>query len=343
VIAPDYVTTALMVEAVQSREGFQPGGWLIAAPILIAVLLFLLWFVPRLQTRGLDNPKDRLTLENEFRKTLAQIVGGAAFLIGIYFSWQQLAIAERGQITEAFGRAIGQLGKAEQTATHLGGIYALARIARDTPSEAWTVMDVLAGLVRDRAPTGKPCDDEEVESDVQAALNAIGHIGYANPGQIDVLRKHVGDLNFNRRTMCGLRLVQVNLSRVHLASAYLRHATFDDARFDGAEMSEIYLEDSTLAGSFAGATITLGHLRAARLGGAHLEGAILRGTDLRDAVLIGAVLTGADLTDAKLNGAHLEGVDLSTVKPGTLTQQQVDVAIMSRDTRLPAQLRRPAR
>src|SRR5215204_7190423 len=65
---------------------------------------------------------------------------------------EDLRQAEQGQITERFTRAIDQLGS-EKLEIRLGGIYALERIARDSPEKDYsTVMEVLTAYVRQNSP-----------------------------------------------------------------------------------------------------------------------------------------------------------------------------------------------
>lgn len=78
--------------------------------------------------------------------------------------------------------------------------------------------------------------------------------------------------------------------------------------------------------------------------GADLRAVDLRGADLRGALLVGANLTGAvldrtDLLGADLRGAVLRGADLRTAL--FLTQPQLDAAIGTARTGVPARLRRP--
>jgi hypothetical protein len=76
------------------------------------VVLILLWGLPKWQAARLGlPPKERFELENEARKTLAQIIGGAAILTGLYFTWGTLEVNREGQITERFTHAIDQLYK----------------------------------------------------------------------------------------------------------------------------------------------------------------------------------------------------------------------------------------
>ena len=64
---------------------------------------------------------------------------------------EQVAISEQGQITERFTRAVDQLGS-ERPDVRLGGIYALERIANDSPPDQSTIGEVLTAYIRQRSP-----------------------------------------------------------------------------------------------------------------------------------------------------------------------------------------------
>jgi hypothetical protein len=182
--------------------------------ILLVVLLFsllrwLLWKLPKQQVEGIDCEKDRLTAESGFRQpliqivqTLVQVVGGTALLGGLYFTAETLRTSQdtlrvnqktlettqQGQITERFTRAIEQLGDKERLMVRLGGIYALERIARDSASDHWVVMEVLMAFVREQAPaktippnntseerdTQESPPEQKLPLDIQAILTVIG-------------------------------------------------------------------------------------------------------------------------------------------------------------------------
>jgi hypothetical protein len=124
--------------------------FVIALVISLLLLCFwlLLWKLPQRQVRYVFNVKDRVDLELKARQTMAQILGGAALLVGLYFTSQTLHVSQEGQITDRFTKAIDQLGKDSLT-VRLGGIYALERIARNSESDHWTVMEVLTAFVRE--------------------------------------------------------------------------------------------------------------------------------------------------------------------------------------------------
>jgi len=150
-------------------------GWTLAALAVVAVLLGVVLARPRLlypplsdrelDRQGVTGGKDRIELkreqgqlQNDARATLLQALAGGALLLGAYFTWrqvqtgrQQVHLAEQGQITERFTRAIDQLGS-DHLDVRLGGIYALERIARDSPGDRPTIGEVLTAYLRGHAP-----------------------------------------------------------------------------------------------------------------------------------------------------------------------------------------------
>jgi hypothetical protein len=79
--------------------------------LLIPLFWLLLWKLPQWQVAAVSEMKDRIDLESKSRQTLAQILGGAALLVGLYFTSQTLRTTQEGQITDRFTKAIDQLGK----------------------------------------------------------------------------------------------------------------------------------------------------------------------------------------------------------------------------------------
>jgi Pentapeptide repeats (8 copies) len=201
-----------------------------------------------------------------------------------------LASPARGQITDRYTKAVDQLGHAELD-VRLGGIYALERIARDSPADRATIGEVLAAFVRGHAPwpprlpgqdPATAASDEVSElqvraPDVQASLAVLGRSGFARlRGQGDRLDLHGADLR-----------------RARLVGAHLEGANLSFAHFGRANLAEAHLEGAFFANA---------HLEEAALLDAHLEGAILFEAHLKNTMLHGAHLESADL-----GGAHLEG------------------------------------
>jgi hypothetical protein len=139
---------------------------------------------------------------------------------------QQVHLAEQGQITERFTRAIDQLGS-EHLDVRLGGIYALERIARDSPGDRATIGEVLTAYIRGHAPRpsrldGQPPAEAAIEEvaflrlrapDVQAALTVLGRGRFADPDP---------------------EAPRLDLADTDLRRAYLSRADLRGARLDGA-------------------------------------------------------------------------------------------------------------
>src|SRR6266511_179612 len=234
-----------------------------------------------------------LKAQNAVRTTLLQGLGGVVLLVGAYFTYrqvrisleqlelarqqaqrsdervrEQLQIAQQGQITERFTRAIDQLGHT-QLDVRLGGIYALERIARDSSADRATIGEVLTAFVRSHAPwpprlpgqyVGAAPIDEVPElqvraADVQACLTVLGRGGFARAAQDqrDRLDLHAVDLRH-------ANLVRAHLERASLWDAHLEGAYLGDAHLEEANLLDAHLEGASLEG--------------AELRGAHLEGAL---------------------------------------------------------------------
>ena len=118
---------------------------------VVALILWLpAWQAEHVRGR-LDKPVDEYrlaTLEDEHRRTLAQILTGGGLLVGLYLGWRRVRAAEEGQITERFTKAIEQLGQEGEgkMAIWLGGIYALERIAKDSEKDHGPIMEILTAV-----------------------------------------------------------------------------------------------------------------------------------------------------------------------------------------------------
>jgi len=122
---------------------------------------------------------------------MAQIAGGVPLFFGLYFTWLRVEISQRiletqqdQQVTERFTRAIDQLGAMDDQGKkrleiRLGGIYALERIARDSPEmDYMTVMEALTAYIRenapwDKAPWPQPTENPPLPADIQEILRVL--------------------------------------------------------------------------------------------------------------------------------------------------------------------------
>lgn len=308
---------------------------------------------------GVVEPEAGPELRNSVRTTLLQASGGLVLVLGATATWRQLHINREGQITDRYTRGVEQLG-ADTVDVQLGGIYALERIAHDSPHDRPTIAEVLTAFVRHRA---KPLPDREHDRDgpaqplqtrlpaVQAAMSVLGRMPRRADGRLDLAnvdlrgadltRADLTDANLERATLIDANLLLANLAGAYLPSANLtranllianltnarlREANLTDANLTSVNLADAELTDADLTGvNLWSATLTGAHLSAANLTrghlvGANLTGAELWGADLTDAALTGANLTDANLREANLTGARLEGARLSHARADWNTQ-----------------------
>jgi Pentapeptide repeats (8 copies) len=294
--------------------------WVAVVALGAALVLWLILFAPRLlvpaaseadlrdvpDTAKWQARDSRLKLQNDVRTTLLQGLGGLAVLVGAFYTYRQvqtgrrqLHVAQQGQVTERFSRAIDQLGD-ENLDVRLGGIYALERIARDSPDDQATIGEILTAYIRSHAPwpptlpgqyvATAPIDDvPELRvraPDIQASLTVLGRGGFA-----------VGRV---------LEEDQVDLHEVDLRHAHLRNANLEGANLSGANLAGATL----LAVDLTMAFLLDANLAKAEIIGSILTNAELGYANLEKAVLDGSIILSANLDRTNLWGARLERADL---------------------------------
>lgn len=360
---------ASQAESVLGRRTARFLGIVGAFAVTVVVLLtFLDWYIDP----GTPGERKDLIL------TLAQILGGTALLSGLYFTWRTLQVNREGQITDRFTHAIDQLGDTSdgkpRVEIRLGGIYALERIARDSPTRDYTtVMEVLTAYVRENAPwpprihdppEGDPVPNPATEQDSERKLaeeNAPAYFPTDIQAILDVLRRRdeerVPEQLRAPLDLQGVDLRGANLDYAHLEKALLRRAHLEGADLVEAHMQEALLRDAHLEEAFLhganlegahlvrvnlkGASLSVTNLKETNFGDANLEGAHLNGADLEGASLWGANLEGAFLRGANLEGANLKGANLDKAY---LLPKQIEWTIGDENTKLPEDLvdHRPA-
>lgn len=180
----------------------------------------------------------------------------------------QIIVSEQGQITERFGKALEQLGS-DVIITRLGGIYALERLAIDSPRDHLTIVDVLSSYVRERAPIGDSCGkSSRPPTDIQAAVTVLAR---------RIVDPTVAQQPIDLRAAC--------LANVDFSGGW----TFGDVRVPGRSIDpSMENRDRDRDGVFE--TQVFGDFRNANLAD----------SDLTNAVLHNAMLEGVNLTQAKL-------------------------------------------
>ncbi|MDD3246908.1 MAG: pentapeptide repeat-containing protein [Methanosarcina sp.] len=307
--------------------------------VLIALFLSYLVFtypVNQVSQYGITNATEKANLINQYRTTsiqfiatLAQILGGIAVGIGIYFAWKNLKIAQEGQITERFTRAIDQLGN-DKLEIRLGGIYALERIANESEKDYWPIMEILTAYIRENSSLESDNikhedikNQNKISLDIQAILTVIRRrkhfFEFGEPDRLDLHRTNLQEANLRGATLKGADLRGANLQ-----GADLRDTDFSNT--DLIMGKEADLQGANLRGAnlrmadFQGANLINADLRKAFLLGTYLLGADLQGAKLQEADLMAAYFRGADLMAANFQGADLRGANFQGARNLLLDQ-----------------------
>ena len=238
------------------------------------------WRLPKRQVDRLRltirDAKARADLEDNFRKTISQLLGGAAVLIAAglaYLQFQQQQQASRELlISNQVAKGFEQLGS-DKLVVRLGGIYALEGVMSTSVEYYRPILEALSAFIRDGTRTEQ--GDGPPATDIQAALTVIG--------RRDLLIETIGP----------------DLTNAHIPKAVL----------EGAKLTGAHLDNANLAG----ANLVGANLTGATLNGANLNGAVLIDANLTGGSVNGATLTGAFLQggNTNLTGAHLNGTDMT--------------------------------
>ena len=276
--------------------------------LALAIIFASLWFVPKwqVQSKTTLNEKERIEMENDTRRTWAQIFAGAVVLFGAYEGWKRLEISQEGQITERFTRAIEQLGATDDKGNpkieiRLGGIYALERIAKDSKADHWTVMEVLTAYIRRNFPAPKSSD--ELKDRIQKVSSTIFP---KVPIDIDAIcmvligrRLEHEQNNDQALDLSGTDLFGVKLLTVNLENAFLDGVCLIGSQLERAHLTKVFLREAHLEKAILWKT----NLEEANLQNANLDGAILEAALLMNANFMRTSLRGVDFSMADLRGA----------------------------------------
>nr|MDT0663846.1 pentapeptide repeat-containing protein [Micromonospora sp. DSM 115978] len=285
-----------------------------------------IWHLPAWMYPAAGDAEARATLQGGLLTATAALTAVAGGLIALDETRQANAETKRANeaadgreraananthVREFYATAISLLGS-DTLDVRLGGLYALERIAIDSPDDHRIVVEVLSAFVREHARPPAPgpartppphAQDQRPATDVQTALTVLGRLP-----------------------------TREGIPRADLADAHLPGSRLDGANLSGARLSRTDLAGSTLLGT---------NLSGARLHSANLTGAWLADADLTRADLCWSDLTHAHLHRADLTGARLGG-DGTWHGPAVVTSEQVAEAKGNADTVLPPGVDRPA-
>ena len=272
----------------------------------LAIWLIPRWQVDRWRRAGISNEEKLAELSVQARSSITQALGGLALIVTIAITAFQVTdarraadagqqsadrnfvLAQRGQVSERFSRAVEQLSATDEnrnpdTAVRTGALFALMRIGIDSPEHTQPALLVAATYVRrfkkpaKLRPNGCNADYDFTQSQPDIA-NALRFVLYRIAAKLKNRKEFLGlrGANLNGLALDGLNLRGFDLTRIKLGHASLLRADFRDAT-----------------------------LRQANFEQACLTSADFRGASLEGAVFRGATLEGAKFTEKERDRAPL--------------------------------------
>ena len=141
-----------------------PIGLAVLAALLLAMAVWWLWWrLPKREAARLAlkirDAKARADIEDNYRKTVGQALGGIAVLLGAGLAYLQFSQQQRAShdllISNQVSKGFEQLGSKE-IVIRLGGIYALEGVMNNSDQYHQPVLEALTAFVREgtSAPAG---------------------------------------------------------------------------------------------------------------------------------------------------------------------------------------------
>jgi uncharacterized protein YjbI with pentapeptide repeats len=234
-------------------------GLAVLAALLLAIAIGWLWWwwpkreVARLALKIRD-PKARADVEDNYRKTIGQALGGVAVLLGAGFAYLQFSLQQRAAhdllISNQVSKGFEQLGNKDAIVVRLGGIYALEGVMNGSDQYHLAVLEALSAFVRAGAklPTTPPtpgAPTQGLPTDIQAALTVIGRRS-AGPGTLDLTEANIPGADLNQANLTGATLTGANLSEAHLINANLSDADLSHANLSDTNSINANLHGANL-------------------------------------------------------------------------------------------------
>jgi uncharacterized protein YjbI with pentapeptide repeats len=310
-----------------SRFGFFLLGFVLVVFSLIAVWKIPIALNKTLETKnGRDELSDfereekRLKLIDDSRKTVATIIGGLFVLFGAIFTYNNYNLAYEGQITDRFSKSVTLLEN-KDLSIRLGGLYALERIAKDSPKDHSAIMEILCDFIREKSKEQR----ESYWKEQDAKQNEIASNTNFNTGNIN---SNIGNVNSN---ISNSNLSKSNINSITNTNLKVKKKTkivvlsyVSEYNKELFKKLNVYNEDEGLSNIAPSNEIITAitiiknrviendkedfifNLEVANLSGINLNGIVLKNANLSGVNFKNAKLYNANLADTQLNNANFE-------------------------------------
>lgn len=255
------------------------------------------------------------------------ILGGLASLPILILTWYWRTIhkeadirnAEESLINDRFCRAVQLLGDKNES-VRIGGLFALERLAIDSPRDLLAILEILAAYIRGFAKRPS-VQEEEIEDEHEFMQEQMGYNPreYEHKPTNDVLaalkilgRRYIQkDIDAHRPDLRETRLAYIDISNTK---------GFSNALFAKADLNHVFAIDATLENTVFDNTniykgvFTRTNMKGATLWGAVLSNARLDAVDLSGAVLVSTRMKEAMVARCTINGAQASEADFTMAR-----------------------------
>jgi uncharacterized protein YjbI with pentapeptide repeats len=328
--------------------------WIIQIALLMLVLFLLaILIIPKIYVQSLqkysdnsfDQRKEKLKLEDDTRKTAAQIIGGVLVIGSLIFTYNTLRLQQdtyrlqqEGQFTDRFTKAITQIGD-EKLEVRLGGLFALERVAKDSPKDHPAIMEVLSAYVREKSKAQKEKytkeqieqkkSDETIENsfslvspdtDIRIAINLINRRNFSNDPadfKFDFI-----EANFRHTLLNNAKFTETNFSLADLLYTDFTSSNLSKCGFSFANLKFT---------NFSKANLTEAVFQFTKISGANFDNA-----NLTKASFFNSEFKATNFLNTNLTNVSFKNIDIRDVR--NLTYNQLSKAIINENTILPDNL-----
>lgn len=325
------------------REGIFLLLVIVVAAVLAIGLVLALWLIPAWVTE-FDATGEDLSLSQRIqsislmRQMILWIAGGIIAIVTLILTWRRdrtarlsVDIDKDANFTNRYTEAVRQLGD-DSFAIRLGGIYALERIARDSPRDGETILKVLAAFIRRVSPSeNSPFAEYSAPIDRGVDVEAAGYV----LAQVSKMVPESSPVDLSYTVLTDVDFSGANFPKANFVHSVINRSTFDRAKLDGANfsMADLGLSKFDLASlvgidafganllntTFKESTCQKSNFRNSDMSGSNfdlcnLEDANLCGVKFLDTTFRNAKLKGADISGSNHSQADMRGSDLAEVK-----------------------------
>lgn len=242
---------------------------LIVIIVIALVLIAILVFIPSLQIKSIKEINSTLEtkiqlkdLENKFRLTVAQIIGGMIILFGAYATIKSIEENKKKRLRDNFNEAISNLSSTDSlnNLKKVASIYIIESVSKELPDEYYkTSMEIYTHYL-DMTIKRKYSKDSITSPVINSIFDVLG-----NQNHIKFTSKEYF-LYFHRLNLMGLEMINGDLRKVYFehinfAKASVEKCDFSGSYFLNTDFTNANIQKSTFINStFQGCTFTYSNL-----------------------------------------------------------------------------------